>query len=70
MEGKVLQRITLSPRDNDVERLISGLPFDYEGDRNKLRQWVAALKSSASRWQITKAQANALQRAGQGVRRG
>lgn len=63
-----LNRITLSPRDNDVERLISGLPFEFNGDRNGLRRWTANMKASANAFQIDKAKANVLARAGKAVR--
>lgn len=63
-----MNRITLSPRDNDVERLITGLPFEFDGDKNGLRRWTASMKASANAFQIGKAKANVLARAGKAVR--
>ncbi len=65
-----MNKVTLSLRDSDVERLISGLPFEFDGDRHGLRTWTANMKASANAFQIGKAKANVLARTAKAVRHG
>lgn len=59
-----LQREILKVRDRGIERLLASMPYQAGDDLAELRRWTETLARDASRFEIAKAQLNALARGG------